>query len=254
MSPILPKFNGSQHCGGGHTMNPSGMSFTSDIRVQGAREEVILTMMEIMMKNLKKFATNNGCYPKQIFVYRDGVSEGMFDEIHAKEYMPMKRACEAVITNGPQPKITFVIVKKRHHTRFQPQNKRDAIGGLRVCNDNMKPGVVVCSNDMIHPKEKEFYINSHVGIQGTSKPTRYHVIHDDNNCTMEELTEFTYQLCYGFVRCQQPVSYPSATYYAHLIAYRARNFLGRSTSNADGVQQQLKVFETLPEKYPMFFV
>jgi eukaryotic translation initiation factor 2C len=62
-------------------------------------------------------------------------------------------------------------------------------------------------------------------FQGTSKPTRYHVIHDDNNYSMVDLMKITYYLCYGFVRCTQPVSYPAATYYAHLAAYRARLLL-----------------------------
>ena len=33
---------------------------------------------------------------------------------------------------------------------------------------------------------------------------------------------FTYQLCHTYVRCTRSVSIPAPTYYAHLVAFRAR--------------------------------
>lgn len=62
-------------------------------------------------------------------------------------------------------------------------------------------------------------------IQGTSKPAHYHVLYDDSNWTSDALQMFTYHLCYAYMRCTRSVSYPAPTYYSHLAAFRARDWL-----------------------------
>ena len=37
----------------------------------------------------------------------------------------------------------------------------------------------------------EFYLNSHAAIQGTSKPTLYHVLYDDIGFTSDEIQQLT---------------------------------------------------------------
>lgn len=48
---------------------------------------------------------------------------------------------------------------------------------------------------------------------------------DDNRFTADELQSLTYQLCHTYVRCTRSVSIPAPTYYAHLVAFRARYHL-----------------------------
>ena len=76
-----------------------------------------------------------------------------------------------------------------------------------------------------HPTEYDFYLCSHAGIQGTSRPSHYHVLWDDNNFSADELQALTYQLCHTYVRCTRSVSIPAPAYYAHLVAFRARYHL-----------------------------
>ena len=61
--------------------------------------------------------------------------------------------------------------------------------------------------------------------QGTSRPSHYHVLWDDNGFSADELQCLTYQLCHTYVRCTRSVSYPAPAYYAHLVAFRARYHL-----------------------------
>jgi hypothetical protein len=49
-------------------------------------------------------------------------------------------------------------------------------------------------------------LNSHKGLQGTSRPCHYHVLADENGFTADTLQEFTYRLCYSYVRCTKSVS------------------------------------------------
>ena len=62
-------------------------------------------------------------------------------------------------------------------------------------------------------------------LQGTSRPSHYHVLWDDNCFTADELQLLTYQLCHTYVRCTRSVSIPAPAYYARLVAFRARYHL-----------------------------
>ena len=62
-------------------------------------------------------------------------------------------------------------------------------------------------------------------VQGTSRPSHYHVLWDDNDFTADDLQCLTYQLCHTYVRCTRSVSIPAPAYYAHLVAFRARYHL-----------------------------
>ena len=45
-----------------------------------------------------------------------------------------------------------------------------------------------------HPTEFDFYLCSHQGIQGTSRPSHYHVLWDDNHFEADELQQLTFQV------------------------------------------------------------
>lgn len=64
-----------------------------------------------------------------------------------------------------------------------------------------------------------------LGPQGTSRPSHYYVLWDDNRFTADELQILTYQLCHTYVRCTRSVSIPAPAYYARLVAFRARYHL-----------------------------
>lgn len=58
---------------------------------------------------------------------------------------------------------------------------------------NIPPGTTV-DVGITHPTEFDFYLCSHAGIQGTSRPSHYHVLWDDNQLTADELQQLTYQV------------------------------------------------------------
>jgi len=73
---------------------------------------------------------------------------------------------------------------------------------------------------------------SHAGLKGTSKPTHYHVLYDENKFSSDKLLELTYDLCHIYQRCTRSVSYPAPAYYAHLASYRARLYTEEEDSEA----------------------
>ena len=72
---------------------------------------------------------------------------------------------------------------------------------------------------------RKFNLHVYVTLQGTSRPSHYHVLWDDNHFNADELQMLTYQLCHTYVRCTRSVSIPAPAYYAHLVAFRARYHL-----------------------------
>ncbi|GAY33520.1 hypothetical protein CUMW_275360 [Citrus unshiu] len=172
------------------------------------------------------FRRSTNFKPHRIIFYRDGVSEGQFSQVLLHEMNAIRQAC-ASIEEGYAPPVTFVVVQKRHHTRLFPAeyNRRD----LTDRSGNILPGTVV-DTQICHPKEFDFYLNSHAGIQGTSRPTHYHVLYDENRFTADDLQMLTNNLCYTYARCTRSVSIVPPAYYAHLAAFRARFYIEDETS------------------------
>ncbi|CAH8821433.1 unnamed protein product [Trichobilharzia szidati] len=204
------------------SVSPDLMRYAVVIRQQATTEkgnkgarEIIDDMRVIVKELLEVYLRNtNGRFPTRILFYRDGVSEGQFENVLVEELAAIQRAC-ADIRPGEEPAITYIVVQKRHHIRFRPSEPRAR---------NVEPGTVV-DTDITHPREFDFYLCSQEGIQGTSKPAHYHVLYDDSDWTSDGLQLFTYHLCYAYMRCSRSVSYPAPTYYSHLAAFRAREWL-----------------------------
>ena len=63
---------------------------------------------------------NKGNLPERILVYRDGVSESQYEEILRTEVPVIQAECVKKGSNSTL--VAFVVVGKRHHTRFYPTN------------------------------------------------------------------------------------------------------------------------------------
>ncbi|XP_057951537.1 protein argonaute 1 [Malania oleifera] len=182
-----------------------------------------------MIKELLiSFRRATGQKPQRIIFYRDGVSEGQFYQVLLYELDAIRKACASLEPNY-QPPVTFVVVQKRHHTRLFANNHYDIKSVDR--SGNILPGTVVDSK-ICHPTEFDFYLCSHAGIQGTSRPAHYHVLWDENKFSADELQSLTNNLCYTYARCTRSVSIVPPAYYAHLAAFRARFYMEPETSDS----------------------
>merc|ERR1712240_441974 len=199
------------------SVEPKAANYEVEIRIQdgGQNEEVIQDMKNVTKNLLMKFhSANKGRKPEKIIMFRDGVSEGQFLTVLARELLAMRQACKE-LEEGYEPQITYIVVQKRHHTRFFP------VDNNKYKNGNALAGTVV-DQGINHPTEGDFYLLSHEGIQGTSRPCHYQVLWDDSEFSADELEVLSYYLCHLYSRCTRAVSYPTPTYYAHLVADRAR--------------------------------
>ena len=189
--------------------------YFASVRVQEKdKQEVIRELDEMALEILNKYQEENDSQlPGHIIIYRDGVSEGQFEHVLREELASFHSACDKT-RPGYSPKITFLVVQKRHHTRFIPCQESRKF-------KNIPPGTVV-DTDCVHPTDFDFYLCSHFCVQGTSRPTHYHVLWDDNNFGPDHLQKLTFYLCHIYAKCNRSISIPAPVQYAHLAAYRAR--------------------------------
>ncbi|XP_077217284.1 protein argonaute 7-like [Tasmannia lanceolata] len=202
---------------------PAANKYISRMRSQTHRQEIIQDLSEMVRELLDDFHQGVNKLPKRIIFFRDGVSETQFYKVLKEELQAIRAAC--LRFPGYKPTITFAVVQKRHHTRLFP-NENETYGS-RSTDENIPPGTVV-DTLVTHPREFDFYLCSHWGMKGTSRPTHYHILWDENHFTSDELQKLVHNLCYTFVRCTKPVSLVPPAYYAHLAAYRGRLYLDRS--------------------------
>ncbi|KAK8963948.1 Protein argonaute MEL1 [Platanthera guangdongensis] len=168
--------------------------------------------------------------PHRIIFYRDGVSESQFKDVLLLEMDAIRKAC-ASLQEGYLPPVTFVVVQKRHHTRLFPENHNNR--DMMDRSGNILPGTIV-DRAICHPTEFDFFLCSHAGIQGTSRPAHYHVLYDENKFTADGLQVLTNNLCYTFARCTRSVSIVPPAFYAHLAAFRARYYIEGESDSGSG--------------------
>ncbi|KAF8378860.1 hypothetical protein HHK36_030209 [Tetracentron sinense] len=221
---------------------PEVTKYAGLVCAQAHRQELIQDLFKVwqdpvrgtvtggMIKELLiSFRRATGQKPQRIIFYRDGVSEGQFYQVLLYELDAIRKACASLEPNY-QPPVTFVVVQKRHHTRLFANNHADR-HSVDKKSGNILPGTVVDSK-ICHPTEFDFYLCSHAGIQGTSRPAHYHVLWDENNFTADGLQSLTNNLCYTYARCTRSVSIVPPAYYAHLAAFRARFYTEPETSDS----------------------
>jgi len=201
------------------------------IRTQTGRMEMVEELMDMVLERLSLWQRlHQNRLPSKIILYRDGVSEGQYDQVLNKELPGFNNAFEKKYgARDKWPKMAIIVVGKRHHTRFYPTKEADS--DLRVDprsgqkkGGNPLPGTVVdrhISGRIYH----EFWLQAHQGLQGTARPAHYVVLKDDLGFEADEMETFTHHLCYLFNRATKAVSICPPAYYADLLCERGRAYL-----------------------------
>ncbi|KAI0886460.1 Piwi-domain-containing protein [Annulohypoxylon maeteangense] len=200
------------------SMDKHATRFAAACQTNGWRQETVLpgTMNNMMPKLLNHWVSINGRRLDHVYYLRDGVSEGQFQDVIDSEVKEMKRIIKDL--GYGTPKFTVIIATKRHHVRFFPKAGDNT---AQDRNGNPLPGTLV-ERDVTHPQHWDWYLCSHVAIQGTARPVHYQVILDEAGVKPNDLMKMIYQQCYQYCRSTTPVSLHPAVYYAHLASNRGR--------------------------------
>ncbi|KAK6834728.1 hypothetical protein PG987_009422 [Apiospora arundinis] len=193
-------------------------------------QEMVNELKTHFLSRLELYFKQNGKLPKSIVIYRDGVSEGQYEQVTSIELPQIRNACEEALTShemkGSIP-ITLVVAVKRHQTRFYPPKSQDKTVADR--NGNTKAGFVV-DNSVTVKSHWDFYLQAHAAIQGTARPAHYTVLHDEIFRKQfakpaDHLEQVTHCISYAYGRATKAVSLCTPAYYADMACTRARDHM-----------------------------
>ena len=149
--------------------------------------------------------------------------QGQFEQVKQFEVPPMRSAFSSLNTqnNGTpyKPKLTIVICGKRHHARAFATSAGDAD---RTANP--RAGLVV-DRGITAVYDFDFYLQAHAGLQGTTRPTHYTVVYDENSLTADAIQQGTNRLCYLWARATKSVSLAPPAYWADIACERGRYYI-----------------------------
>ncbi|EOA39562.1 hypothetical protein CARUB_v10008180mg [Capsella rubella] len=198
------------------TLNwPAANRYAARVIAQPHRKEEIQGFGDACLELVKAHVKATGKRPNKIVIFRDGVSDAQFDMVLNVELLDVKLTFEKA---GYNPKITVIVAQKRHQTRFFPATSNDGSDKGNV------PSGTVLDTKVIHPYEYDFYLCSHHGGIGTSKPTHYYTLWDELGFTSDQVQKLIFEMCFTFTRCTKPVSLVPPVYYADMVAYRGRMY------------------------------
>ncbi|KAG5239467.1 protein argonaute 4A [Salix suchowensis] len=198
--------------------------YRASVRTQSQKVEMIANLFKpvagtaedqgIIRESLVDFYSSSGKRkPDQIIIFRDGVSESQFSQVLNIELEQIIEACKFLDENWC-PKFMVIIAQKNHHTKFFQSGSPD----------NVPPGTVI-DNKVCHPRNNDFYMCAQAGMIGTTRPTHYHVLHDELGFSADDLQELVHSLSYVYQRSTTAVSLVAPVCYAHLAASQMAQFI-----------------------------
>jgi eukaryotic translation initiation factor 2C len=224
------------------SMDEIASRYAARTLVQKGRAEMVVNMEDPMESLMLQFQRDVGELPNHLMVFRDGVSEGQFERVLREELSSLRKGCAKLKVKDEsgklkpfEPLVTLVVVRKRHHARLFSADSRLHAG--RTCN--LKPGTVVDSG-ITSLRFFDFYLQSHLGLLGTSRPCLYTVLWDDLGLSANDMISTAYRSCYSYTRCNKAVSMPAPVYYAHVLALRASMLMSKVVGShySDSASQQ----------------
>ncbi|KAJ7470325.1 argonaute-like protein [Mycena latifolia] len=205
--------------------------------VQAPRMEVIQGLQQMFRDAVFQFGMKNGP-PQRIIFFRDGVSEGELEAVRTAEIAAIRAGCQEVWDRTgckePLPPLTFIVVVKRHHTVFFPNDNRvdDGVTG------NCRAGLVV--DELRSPLARDFYLQSHGALKGTSRSGHYSILLDENfNNDISKIQRLSFELCHSYAKATRSISIPAPIVCArgkfHLDPTQNVDF--DSSTNASGSEE-----------------
>tara|TARA_R110002003_G_scaffold138_10_gene12729 strand:+ start:9574 stop:9978 length:405 start_codon:yes stop_codon:yes gene_type:complete len=117
------------------------------------------------------------------------VIPSQYSQVKDNELPQIRKAFATVVkmfklTTTVKPKLTAIVVAKRHHVRFMP-HPFDAMPK----NGNCKPGTLV-EQAVTSPVFRDFYLQSHNGLQGTARSAHYFTLVNETGMTEQQIQAF----------------------------------------------------------------
>ncbi|KAH3764931.1 piwi A [Pelomyxa schiedti] len=194
------------------TINETFNKYYSVVAFQERNQEVSTFLKQMMHSILQGYFQANNSLPGRIIVYRDGVGDGMLKSVVEIEIAAVEEAFKmfSSATTQYKPQMTFIVVKKKVHTRVFAERDRQVV--------NVEAGTV-CPGAVTHKDWYDFYLLSNQVTQGSAMPTHFHVIRDSGFLSSFQLYSLTFKLTHLYFNWPGTVRVPAPCMYAHKLAF-----------------------------------
>ncbi|KAK5129660.1 hypothetical protein LTR08_002985 [Meristemomyces frigidus] len=254
-------------------------NFPGSMRLQASGQEIVEELADMVKERVGAYITSNKRVPSRMIFYRDGVGEDQFQLVQSKEIVAVEAGFAAaraelagkkdnkegkILDHGKPLVLTFIVVGKRHNTRFfcreiEQSSKlfrngelkgkgsiaiREAHDGSTIYNPsyngNVKPGLIVDTVITRPPVDQiyDFFLQSHEALKGTAKSGHY-VVLKPGNLTVNQIQTLTHAFCYNYARATKGVSYAGPAYYADRLCERGTHYLKAFTANKSSPPWQM---------------
>lgn len=178
---------------------------------------VNLPIANFIVEALIEYFNQNKSFPKEIIIYRQGVSQGEKQYVE-KEVKSIHRILsgysEVEAFEGLVIPYYYILVNKKVSLKFFEVEKK----GMLTNNNYENPdsGLLVYDK-VVDTSNFEFYIQPQKVTQGTATPTNFHVAYGNMNCP-ELIPKLTFDLCFLYSNWRGPVRVPAPLKYAEKLS------------------------------------
>jgi len=229
--------------------------YYTTVTSQAPRKEILENLEDNMIHCVRHFSEVNGCPPRRIIFYRDGVAHNQFQQVAQVEIAAIHRALQQM---DLMAELIFIVVQKKTNIRFGMHGghmpgkgkgkgkgkgggrgdfgSREPQGGLGQLGQ-APPGTVVDTQITDRDLFDFYMVSQHSGL-GTARPAHYHVLQCPHSLTQDEIQRFTFDLCHVYARCTKIASLPAPVAYAHLAAFHAPWYAADYRESADDLWER----------------
>jgi hypothetical protein len=199
----------------------------TDKKQSASKQETSTSKLDLQ-QSLKGMKLNNDAEKTTVTVKTDTDAEAKSET--GPRSLTIAQARAAIRAGKDDFKLTYVVVGKRHNTRFYALSPDDTYTStdpktkIRGPNGNVMPGTVV-DDTITNPFSFDFYLQSHQPIAGTGRSAHYFVLTNQMQLSAEQLQSITHAFCYTYAKATRGVSYCAPAYYADRLCDRGRAYL-----------------------------
>ena len=195
------------------SFNRNFNKFYTDYKIDKENDSALEYLIKSALNHFSHVNRDN--LPKTVIIYRQGGNEKQTEKIMKFELEKITKTFEGYKENY-KPQLTVFSVNKKTDLKFFERFN----GGYR----NLPAGTVI-DKSVVSPDVFEFYLQCPEVDKGTGSPVHFLCLYNNNNdLTINDFEEITYQQSYYYWNWPGPIRIPAALKYAEV----ANTFCGKN--------------------------
>ena len=178
-------------------------NYSKSRKIEDIKKSFLNCLPDLFIRCLEDYVEKYGALPRNVILYRFGMSEGQVKFAIDMELREIVRLLDQKY-GVRKPGFVFLIVNKKINDRFFVKEK--IMGN--------PSGVVVC-DEVVQKDRANFYLIAQKVNQGTATPTHYLIIYNDkSDIGFSDIIKITYHMTFDYKNWLGPIRVPSVLKYA----------------------------------------